>query len=177
MPKTQQIFGMSRLPVQSLDAAAGAGYYIVYTQTVQRTTQRRPDMHTEGIKFVDRAHAGIEGMEPQQDTIRYVMVVVYLLLDGTLLDSDEPGSLLLHAGSATFAGRLYSEISFVKTTKKGRKRGTYLVLDTAGLHLVGEDLGAALLGFRLVDVLHENALVLEHVTLGFLVERVVPAAP
>ena len=51
---------------------------------------------------------------------------------------------------------------------------TYLVLDTAGLHLVREDLGAGLLGLGLVDVLHENTLVLEDVTLRLLVQRVVP---
>ena len=51
----------------------------------------------------------------------------------------------------------------------------YLVLDTAGLHLVGEDLGAGLLGLGLVDVLHQDTLVLEDVTLGLLVELVVAA--
>ena len=50
---------------------------------------------------------------------------------------------------------------------------TYLVLDTAGLHLVGEDLGTGLLGLRLVDILHEDTLILEDVTLRLLVERVV----
>ena len=50
---------------------------------------------------------------------------------------------------------------------------TYLVLGAAGLHLVGEDLGAGLLGLGLVDVLHEDTLVLEDVTLRLLVERVV----
>ena len=38
----------------------------------------------------------------------------------------------------------------------------------AGLHLVGEDLGAGLLGLGLVDVLHQDTLVLEDVTLGLL---------
>ena len=50
---------------------------------------------------------------------------------------------------------------------------TNLVLDTASLHLVREDLGAGLLGLSLVDVLHEDTLVLEDVTLRLLVERVV----
>ena len=50
---------------------------------------------------------------------------------------------------------------------------TYLVLDTAGLHLVSEDLGTGLLGLSLVNVLHKNTLVLEDVTLRLLVERVV----
>ncbi|GAB1528159.1 hypothetical protein RhiTH_011350 [Rhizoctonia solani] len=37
-----------------------------------------------------------------------------------------------------------------------------------GLHLVGEDLGAGLLGLGLVDKLHQDTLVLEDVTLGLL---------
>ena len=52
----------------------------------------------------------------------------------------------------------------------GGRPKTYLVLDTAGLHLVREDLGAGLLGLSLVDVLHEDTLVLEDVTLRLLVE-------
>jgi hypothetical protein len=51
--------------------------------------------------------------------------------------------------------------------------GTNLVLDTTSLHLVGEHLGTSLLGLRFVDVLHQDTLVLEHVTLGFLVKGVV----
>lgn len=51
---------------------------------------------------------------------------------------------------------------------------THPVFNTASLHLVGEDLGAALLGFGLVDVLHQDALVLEDVTLRLLVEDMVP---
>ena len=39
--------------------------------------------------------------------------------------------------------------------------------------MVGEDLGTGLLGLGLVDVLHEDTLVLEDVTLRLLVERVV----
>ena len=42
---------------------------------------------------------------------------------------------------------------------------TYLVLDTAGLHLVGEDLGTGLLGLGLVDVFHQDTLVFEDVAL------------
>jgi hypothetical protein len=49
----------------------------------------------------------------------------------------------------------------------------YLVLDTAGFHLVGEDLCTVLLRFSFVDVFHEHTLVLEDVTLGLLVKRVV----
>ncbi len=64
-----------------------------------------------------------------------------------------------------------------KVRTQGMRYGkeTYLVLDTAGLHLVGKDLGTGLLGLGLVDVLHEDTLVLEDITLGFLVKRVVPA--
>jgi len=54
---------------------------------------------------------------------------------------------------------------------------THLVLDTASLHLVCENLCAGLLGFSFMDVFHEHALVLEHITLGFLVKRVIPAPP
>ena len=53
------------------------------------------------------------------------------------------------------------------------KRYTDLVLNAAGLHLVRKDLGTGLLGLRLVDILHEDTLVLEDVTLRLLVERVV----
>jgi hypothetical protein len=50
-----------------------------------------------------------------------------------------------------------------------------LVLDTPGLHLLGQVLGSGLFGLGLVDVLHQDSLVLEGVTLGLEVERVVPA--
>ena len=53
------------------------------------------------------------------------------------------------------------------------KISTDLVLDTAGLHLVGEDLCTGLLGLGLVNVFHEHTLVLENITLGLLVECVV----
>lgn len=48
-----------------------------------------------------------------------------------------------------------------------------LVLDAASLHLVGEVLGTKLLGLGLMDVLHQNALVLEGVTLCLEVKGVV----
>ena len=48
-----------------------------------------------------------------------------------------------------------------------------LVLDTAGLHLLGDVLGTKLLGLGFVDVLHEDTLVLEAVTLGLKVQGVV----
>jgi len=51
-----------------------------------------------------------------------------------------------------------------------------LVLDTPGLHLLGQVLGSGLFSLGLVDVLHQDTLVLESVTLGLEVERVVPAA-
>lgn len=53
------------------------------------------------------------------------------------------------------------------------KRFTDLVLDAASLHLVCEDLRTGLLGLRLVNILHEDTLVLEYVSLRLLVERVV----
>jgi len=49
-----------------------------------------------------------------------------------------------------------------------------LVLDTPGLHLLGQVLGSGLLGLGLVDVLHQDSLVLEGVTLGLEVEGVIP---
>lgn len=48
-----------------------------------------------------------------------------------------------------------------------------LVLATASLHLVGEDLGTVLLSLSFVNVLHEDAFVLEDVTLRFLVQGVI----
>lgn len=51
---------------------------------------------------------------------------------------------------------------------------TYLVLDTTSLHLVTEDLRARFLGFGLVDKLHQDSLVLEDVSFGFLIELVIP---
>ena len=45
------------------------------------------------------------------------------------------------------------------------KISTDLVLDTAGLHLVGENLGTSLLGLGLVDVFHQDTLVFEDVAL------------
>lgn len=50
-----------------------------------------------------------------------------------------------------------------------------LVLDSSGLGLLLEVLGSELLRLGLVDVLHQDSLVLESVTLGLEVERVVPA--
>lgn len=48
-----------------------------------------------------------------------------------------------------------------------------LVLDTPGLHLLRQVLGSGLLRLGLVDVLHQDSLVLEGVSLGLQVERVV----
>ena len=62
----------------------------------------------------------------------------------------------------------------VRTWKLTKIRiAAYLVLDTASLHLVGENLSTGLLGLSLVNVLHENTLVLEDVTLRFHVKGVV----
>merc|ERR1719312_714305 len=51
-----------------------------------------------------------------------------------------------------------------------------LDLVAPGLGLIGQHLGPGLLGLLLVDVLHQDALVLEHVTLGLQVEVVVQVA-
>ena len=63
----------------------------------------------------------------------------------------------------------------INTCPRESNTRTYLVLDTASLHLVGKNLSTSLLGLGLVDVLHEHALVLENITLGLLVELVVPS--
>lgn len=62
----------------------------------------------------------------------------------------------------------------MKMNKPLKQSNTDLVLDTASLHLVGEDFGSGLLSLGLVDVLHQNTLVLEDVTLGFLIKGVIP---
>lgn len=96
-----------------------------------------------------------------------------LLLDGGIvLDSEETLSLLLHTCCAALAGGLRGKY---ERRKRAMWKGTYLVLDTAGLRLVCEDLCASLLGFSFVDELHQHTLVLENVTLGLLVKDVVPA--
>jgi len=51
---------------------------------------------------------------------------------------------------------------------------TYFVLNTTSLHLVAENLGTVLLCLGFVNVLHENTLVFEYITLRFLVKGVVP---
>ena len=53
----------------------------------------------------------------------------------------------------------------------------YLVLRTTSLHLVVEHLRARLLCLGLMDVLHQDALVFEDVTLGLLVQGVVTFVP
>ena len=50
---------------------------------------------------------------------------------------------------------------------------THLILDAARLHLVGKDLCAGLLRLCLMDILHQYTLVLEDITLGLLVERMI----
>jgi len=52
----------------------------------------------------------------------------------------------------------------------------YLVLRTTSLHLVVENFRARLFGLGLVDVLHQHTLVFEDITLGFLVQGVVPSS-
>lgn len=53
------------------------------------------------------------------------------------------------------------------------KQMTHLVLDTTSLHLVSENLGAVLLGLGLVNEFHQHTLILENVTLRFLVKGVI----
>lgn len=53
------------------------------------------------------------------------------------------------------------------------QRKTDLILDTAGLHLVSKKFSTALLGLRLVNIFHQDALVLEDVALGLLIQRMV----
>merc|ERR1719487_1479865 len=89
-------------------------------------------------------------------TKRVYFLPSLLLGLGLVLDLGDTGALLGDALGATLAGGL--------------------VADAASLGLVGEDLGAVRLGLGLVDVLHENALVLEDVTLGLHVELVVEVA-
>lgn len=63
----------------------------------------------------------------------------------------------------------------MSTSGKEGQETAHLVLDSPGLHLICEDLCPGLLRLGLVNVLHQNSLVLEDVTLGFLVERVISA--
>ena len=49
-----------------------------------------------------------------------------------------------------------------------------LVLDTTSFHLVTENFRAGLLGLGLVDVFHQHTFILEDVTLGFLIQGVIP---
>ncbi len=50
---------------------------------------------------------------------------------------------------------------------------THLILDAAGLHLVGKDLCAGRLRLCLMNILHQYTLVLKNITLGFLVKGVI----
>ena len=72
-------------------------------------------------------------------------------------------SLLCDTSCPTFASSLQQDQNFVHLS--GEKKKTYLVLDTASLHLVGEDLCTVLLCFSFVDILHKHTFVLEDVTL------------
>jgi len=90
-----------------------------------------------------------------------------------VLDGKDSLPLLEHTGSTTFPGSLKKDRP-LSEKKFDVSSSTCLVLDTAGLHLVCEDLGTGLLSLGLVDVFHKDTLVLEDVTLGFLVQGVVP---
>lgn len=71
--------------------------------------------------------------------------------------------LVLHGsdGSSLLVESLLSAVAHVAVSQ------------TAGLHLVGEVLGAGLLGLGLVNVLHQDSLVLEDITLRLEVQLVV----
>ena len=101
----------------------------------------------------------------------YTVGMVRLLLGCLELDGGDARALLGNTGGTAFTGSLWAR-GLDGSFYWGSRRA-YLVLDTAGLHLVGEDLGTGLLSFGLVDVLHKDTLVLEDVTLRFLVEDVV----
>lgn len=57
---------------------------------------------------------------------------------------------------------------------KEHRKVRYLVLRTTSLHLVAEHFRARLFGLGFVDVLHQHTFVFEDVTLGLLVQGVVP---
>lgn len=61
----------------------------------------------------------------------------------------------------------------VKRKIKARDKWSHLVLDTAGLHLVGEDFCTGLLRLCLVNIFHQYTLVLEDIPLGLLVEGMI----
>lgn len=88
-----------------------------------------------------------------------------------VLDVEDTLSLLLHTRSTTFPGSLWVYQYICSQSHET----TNLVLDATGLHLVGEDLGTVFLGLSLVNIFHEDTLVLEDITLGFLVKGVVPS--
>ena len=97
---------------------------------------------------------------------------IHLLLRCLVLHSSDTLSLLGNTGSTALASSLNNKS--IRIVKQVSTRNTHPVFHTASLHLVGEDLGAALLGLGLVDVLHQDTLVLEDVTLRLLVEDMVP---
>uniref|UniRef100_A0A671E1U5 Uncharacterized protein n=1 Tax=Rhinolophus ferrumequinum TaxID=59479 RepID=A0A671E1U5_RHIFE len=66
--------------------------------------------------------------------------------------------------------------SFLAWSRSSRRLRASLVLDPAGLSLVSKKLLASLVCLQLVDVFHENPLVLEHVTLHFQVQAVIHVA-
>ena len=90
---------------------------------------------------------------------------IYLLLDGCIMLNGEDSLALLQLASlATISGSL-KKGSMSLTGVCRIYRVTNLILDTASLHLVSEDLSTGLFGFRLVDIFHKNTLVLEDITL------------
>lgn len=85
------------------------------------------------------------------------------LLSCLLSHSNDLLTLLCHTLCTAFPGSLI--IASISTNRPRPPMVTDLVLDTTGLHLVGEHFCAVLLSFGFVDVLHKYTLVLENVTL------------
>ena len=95
-----------------------------------------------------------------------------LLLNIFVFDGNEPLTFLCNTSDTTLADSLSSQI-VRKGKGRERKDDTNLVFDTTSLHLVGNYLGAVLLGLGLVNELHQDTFVLVDITLGLLVEGVI----
>ena len=89
-----------------------------------------------------------------------------------MFDGNEPLTFLCNTGGTTLADSLSRKV-FRRGKGREGKDDTNLVFGTTSLHLVGNYLGAGLLGLGLVNELHQHTFVLVDVTLGLLVERVI----
>ena len=88
-----------------------------------------------------------------------------------MFDGNEPLAFLCNTSGATLAGSLSSKVR--KVRGREGKDDTNFVFDTTSLHLVGNYLGAVLLGLGLVNELHQDTFVLVNIALGLLVERMI----